>query len=390
MSSQVGSDRAIGPEQTSGATPLPASLHAMADGTDIAVSFDQAMRRLFREVPGTVAVWECGACPVTILARATVDLPLCEVAVEHIDTAERGEDREVVIQPILGLTGVSGILPMSFTRALNDPETDDPGAGRAFLGLIDGRFAQLFYGAYAKSQAAFQAERGETDGVPQYLLDIAGLGTPGLKARLARFGCVDADVARFFANFVGAASRSAYALTRMLESVLGLPVVVNPYRGRWYPIPRALRARLQGHARRSGGNLGLGSSGRTEGKPVERTGSGRPGVVADRAGVSAPGLGAGVVLGSRYYDYQQTFQVLIGPLDFDAYVRWVTRDLDDLIALIRLHQGYIPAVELRFRVRGETIPPLTLGDPSRASLGVSGWIRSTPLQGVVEDATVVL
>jgi type VI secretion system protein ImpH len=85
----------------------------------------------------------------------------------------------------IGLTGPSAVLPTPYTELLLERVRYKDTALRDFLDLFNHRMASLFYRAWERSRFPVAYERGGDNPFTQYLLDLVGMGTRGLRDRLA-------------------------------------------------------------------------------------------------------------------------------------------------------------------------------------------------------------
>lgn len=261
---------------------------------------------------------------------------------------------------LLGLTTPSGVLPRHYTDLIVEREGLGDTALHVFLDMFNDRLIELFYAGWEKTQFHLRFERGDQAGLMAYLLAMAGLGTPGLGSRLdvGPEGVSDLSLA-FFAGLLGQTPRPPVNLEQILRDLIGCPVEVCEFHGRWLLVPDRHRTRL-----------------RTSAKP----GSAVPAV---------GGLGQGIVLGHRVWDRQSTLIVRIGPVDRLAFAKFLPRGrgecvqeqpimqaltgflsyylragLDVRIQLLVVRRA-VPVPCLRFRAEG--VPVV---------LGLSSWLRS--------------
>lgn len=321
------------------------------------VGLDQRLRQLFRNEPSGRSAWDPAALPLPIAPVAELAFPVDETT-DAAFTLSAAAERPIVEQSLIGLTGVAGVLPADFSFDVLDPDNDDAGASRELLSVIESRFAHLLYSAWYRHQSIFHAERGEPHGVPRYLLDIAGFGSERFLDDYCAANGADAALPRYFASIFGMTARSPWGIETVLEAALGASVQCDSFAGRWV---RAAE----------------------DYEPILRT---RPPLNRDQRAVS---LGRGLMCGSYYWDYQQSFTVLVGPLGFDDYFSIITERRTSLLNLVLTLSGPEFRAEIGFSVRAETIRGTVLGDPVSSRLGMSCWILSTPLsEGVAAGASL--
>jgi type VI secretion system protein ImpH len=86
-------------------------------------------------------------------------------------------------------------------------------------------------------------------------------------------------------------------------------------------------------------------------------------------------LGRSAVLGSRVWDVQHKFRIVMGPLCAEQYRRFLPGrpDLARLQALVRHWVGIEFAWDLKLILRRDEVPAFALGD-QRMPLGHASWV----------------
>ena len=102
-----------------------------------------------------------------------------------------------------------------------------------------------------------------------------------------------------------------------------------------------------------------------------------------RLGLSGSTLGQDAILGQKMYDVSGRFRVVLGPLDFDAYRRFLPDgpDRGTLATLVRFFVTDRLDQELELELLGPEVPPLALdtSDPEGLPrLGWTTWLKSQP------------
>ena len=240
----------------------------------------------------------------------------------------------------LGLLGPNGPLPTHLTAYVRERarNANDPTLAR-FLDLFHHRMLSLFYRAWADAQPVVSADRPAEDRFADYVGSLFGIGSPALHERDAV-----PDAAKLhFAGVLAAPTRHAGGLRLILAQFFRVDVAIEPWRGHWMPVPGDAQTRLGG-AR----------------------------------------LGISTVVGTRVWDCQHKFRIVLGPLghrDFERFlpggaslakladwVRNYVRDPLDWDVVLHLKRDEVPA--LRLGARSE----------SGARLGWSTWLTSgTPV-----------
>ncbi|HEX3866544.1 MAG TPA: type VI secretion system baseplate subunit TssG, partial [Gemmatimonadaceae bacterium] len=148
--------------------------------------FFQAVSLLEQLLPDRASVGEY-AVPDEEVVRFETSTPVGFPASEIQALSENGADEPLrMVVNFLGLTGPQGVMPLDYSLyAAQRIRAGDRGF-KDFLGLFDHRIISLFYRAWAKTHAGIGFGEGDSrDWLTKQLLNIVGLGTPGLQARLA-------------------------------------------------------------------------------------------------------------------------------------------------------------------------------------------------------------
>ena len=101
-----------------------------------------------------------------------------------------------------GLIGPVGVLPTHYTAYLLERLAARDTTLREFLDLFHHRLLSLFYRAWEKYRFQVPYERGEVETFTQHLMDLIGLGTPGLHGRQA----VDDQSLLFYTGLIAPAT----------------------------------------------------------------------------------------------------------------------------------------------------------------------------------------
>jgi type VI secretion system protein ImpH len=251
---------------------------------------------------------------------------------------ERASERRAprLVQRVFGLFGPNGALPLHLTEWARDRGRNS--GDWAFLRFVDifhHRMLALFYRAWAQAQPAVSLDRPQQDYFGRRLAALCGLGQPALRDRDSAPDFVKLAHAGVFGRQV----RSAECLQIVLANYFRVPVRIEEFVGQWLAISSAQRTRL-------GAAAGFAR------------------------------LGEDAVIGDRTWHAQSRFRVVLGPLSFEEYERFLpsgasSRALHDLI---RLYVGVEFSWEVRL-VLGKGVVPL-------AWLGNSVWLGWTSWLGV--------
>jgi type VI secretion system protein ImpH len=276
--------------------------------------------------------------------------------------AADGEPPPEMVVTFLGLTGAAGALPYHYTALLLRRVRLKDQALRDFLDLFHHRLLSLFYRAWEKYRLPFVYERSRLggngdDAVSQGLYCLVGMGTAGLRGRLA----FDDEAFLYYAGHFAHAPRSAVALEGVLEDYFAMPIRVEQLHGQWLPLDRDDQALMPSELHPQGQNNQLGLD---------------------------------VVIGERVWDVQSKFRVRVGPLSYRQF-RTLMPNGDGLRPLCQLARTYAGA-EFDFDVQAvlapAEVPWCRLGSEAdgEAYLGWNTWVRCEAFTDVVKDAVFSL
>jgi len=148
-----------------------------------------------------------------------------EVGIDARDEipAESNADEDPALEMtvnFMGLTGPSGVLPVSYTELLIDQRNQyRDTTGHAFLDMFTHRAVSLFYRAWRKHRFYLPYEAGNPDGFSRNLLDIVGVGLSHLQKRLQSSGGGVPD--RFLIHYAGLLSKKPIPAANIAALVHG-------------------------------------------------------------------------------------------------------------------------------------------------------------------------
>ena len=260
--------------------------------------------------------------------------------VQSIEWPEQGQPEMMV--NFMGLTGPNGVLPYCYTELLLERLKAKDYAMEAFLDIFNHRIISFFYRAWEKYRFPTTYYRGD-DNFTHHLLDLIGLGTPGLSDRQA---VADSALLHYAALF-GAQTRSAEALEAILNGYFEVPVEVEQFAGAWYRLDPSSQCNMQ-----------------DEESDSEK-------------------LGAGVVVGDEIWDQQSRVRVCLGPLSLEQYSSFLPEGsaFEPLKALVRFFSNDEVDFEVKLILKKEDVPKCEVGAETSTAprLGWVSWLKSAPL-----------
>jgi len=286
---------------------------------------------------------------VRFKARTSLEFPaseIYEIARERED--ETGAPAQMVVN-FLGMTGPSGVLPVPYTELVIERVRYKDTALRDFLDLFNHRLASLFYRAWEKYRFPVGYERNQKDPFSQFLFDIVGMGTGGLRGRL---GFADEGLL-LYAGLIAQRPHSATAIELILSDYFDVPVDLQQFSGQWLDIDEASLTRV---------------------------------------GAANTELGVNAIVGSRFWDRQSRFRVRIGPLNFEQFQAFLPNGsaFQPVTRLTRYLAGMEFDFDVQLILRAFEVPACQLSTrgPELPMLGWTTWLKTKPLQ--IDDPQLIL
>ena len=303
-------------------------------------SFFQAVRLLERMSPGKEGVGRSvrpGNEIVRFRSHPSLSFPPSEIVDLKAPPPGQEERPPEMTVNFIGLTGPQGVLPHPYTELVRERISHKDTALWSFLDLFNHRFVSLFYRAWEKYRFPIAYERQREDAFTEYLFDLIGMGTPGLRGRMA----VNDQALLLYAGLVAQKPHSAGAIASILRDYFRVPVEIVQFQGQWFPL-----------------------------EPENVT----------TLGQANSELGRTVVAGSSVFVSQSKFRVRLGPLRLAQFVSFLPVG-PALDALHRSHEvPRRPRVRLRHPARPPEggRPPCSLDSKSALPpmLGWTTWVTS--------------
>lgn len=237
-----------------------------------------------------------------------------------------------------GLFGPMGPLPLHLSEYVRDRQRNhgDPTLAR-FADVFHHRALLLFYRAWAQAQPACHLDRPADDGFSRWVGAFIGQADPSLAGR----DSLPDEAKRFQAGTLSRGPKNAEGLAQILRQHFRVPVRLESHVAHWMSLPREDRTRLL------------------------------PAAAAQRR----HGLGVDAVAGSRLWDRQSRFRLLIGPLGLSDYLRFLPGQpaQQQLRDWVRQFVGLSLSWDARLVLRGAEVPRLQLGGRT-TPLGAATWL----------------
>jgi len=243
----------------------------------------------------------------------------------------------------MGLTGPMGVLPYCYTELILERARAKDRTLPAFLDIFNHRMISFFYRAWEKHRFPVTYYLGDEDLFTHHLLDLIGLGTPGLQDRQA----VPDDALLHFTGLLSMQSRSAAALEAILSDYFLVPVEVEQFSGAWYRLDRSTQTCME------------------------------------EDNDDSQQLGGGAVVGDEIWDQRSRVRVKLGPLTLAQYSDFLPDGsaFEPLRALTRFFCNDEFDFEVQLTLEREETPRCEVGFEGDAAprLGWVTWLKSAPL-----------
>jgi type VI secretion system protein ImpH len=313
--------------------------------------FFQAVRLLERNAPERRPVGRYSEpANEAVRFRTRASLTFAPSQIHQLEEAGDGEAAPPqMMVAFMGMTGPAGILPHHYTELLIERTRYKDTALGDFLDLFNHRMISLFYRAWEKYRFPVAYERGEGDRFTEFLFDIVGMGTRGLRQRQS----FPDEILLFYGGLFASRPHSASAMEAMLGDYFGVPAHIDQFSGQWLKL---------------------------EDESLTRIG-----------GMNAE-LGVTAVAGTQVWDAQSKFQVQLGPLTYDEFVRFLPNGSAFLPAteMTRLLAGLEFDFDVRLMLLAEEVPGCVLTTRAKRApmLGWTSWLKTSPF--TEDDSQVVL
>jgi type VI secretion system protein ImpH len=249
----------------------------------------------------------------------------------------------------MGLTGPIGTLPHYYTEFIAERVRNRDTALRDFLDIFNHRMISLFYRAWEKHQFAVGFDSSEECRLTSYILDLIGLGTPGLQMRQS----VSDNTLMFYSGLLALQTRSTIALQSMLVDYFGLPVVVEDFVGVWRRLDASNQCLLEEDESCS--------------------------------------LGISAVVGDEVWDHSRV-RIRVGPLDIDQYRDFLPEG-NAYSAMKALTKAFSTEVEYELQLvlkASDVFGCVLESDEGRFPLGWLTWINSQQQNNEQRCDTILL
>lgn len=263
----------------------------------------------------------------------------------------------------MGLSGVSGVLPLHYTELILRRLKSKDESMREFFDLFNHRTISLFYKAankyrfpvdYERNKLTAPDSKNKQDQTTNALLSLMGLGTNNLTDRLH----TNDESLIYYSGLFTQRVKTASGLKRILQNHFAIPVDIKEFIGQWQVLIDDVRTRLPGQECPQGQNNSLGKS---------------------------------VMLGRKGWFAQGKISIILGPLDRSQLYKFSpgTSALKALDEIVRLYVGFEINYDFIIRIKRSDLPNrIKLTNKKPPIIGWNTWLSSNPNQHYGKNETV--
>lgn len=314
--------------------------------------FFQAVRLLEKIYPERKAVGrEAKITPeiVRFRSRVSLNFPASEIHEfkESFDEFSEEQRLEMFVN-FMGVIGVSGVLPTHYTELVMDRVRYGDTAMWSFLDMFTHRAVSLFFRAWEKYRFPVAYERGKDD-FTHYLFDFAGLGTKGLRGRMS----LDDESLLPYSGLIAQKPHSASSLGQILSDYFGVKSKIVQFFGQWLDLEEE-----------SVSNLGARNS----------------------------LLGTNVIIGTRVWEQQSKFRIILGALTFNEFQSFLPNGTahKPMKSIVNFMVGLEFDFDVQLILQAKQVPStiLTTRAKRRPMLGWTSFLKTKPF--TQDDEQVIL
>jgi type VI secretion system protein ImpH len=314
--------------------------------------FFQAVRLLEKIFPERSAVGG-DALPheetVRFRSRMGLQFPASEIheIKSSFDEHTEREKLEMFIN-FMGMVGVSGAMPVHYTELIMERVRYRDTAMWAFMDIFTHRAVAMFFRAWGKYRFPVNYERGNDD-FTAYLFDFAGLGTDGLRGRMD----LPDESLLPYGGLIAQKPHSAAVLGNILSDYFQIKAKILQFFGQWLDLDSASITKL---------------------------------------GQANSGLGTTAIIGTRVWEQQSKFRIILGALNFNEFQSFLPSGsaYKPLKSIVRFMHGTEFDFDVQLVLKAKQVPStiLTTRAKRRPMLGWTSFLKTKPFKH--DDDQVVM
>ncbi len=314
--------------------------------------FFQAVRLLERLFPEKTAVGRSTTPAEEIVrfrTKVSLNFPASEIhEIKQIyDEIAEQEKVEMFIN-FMGMVGMVGAMPGPYTELVVERTRYGDTTLWSFLDIFTHRSVSTFYRAWEKYRFPVQYERGNDD-FTAFLFDFIGLGTRGLRGKMD----LPDESLLPYGGLIAQRPHSAAALEQILADYFRIKAKIIQFYGQWLLL---------------------------DNESITRVG---------RANHS---LGLNTIVGTRVWDYQSKFRVVLGALNFREFLGFLPNGTayKPMLSIVKFISCGELDFDVQLKLKAKEVPSciLTTRAKRRPMLGWTSWLKTKPF--TQDDDQVIL
>jgi type VI secretion system protein ImpH len=259
-----------------------------------------------------------------------------------------GKQKLEIFVNFMGMVGMMGAMPTHYSELIIDRARYGDRTLWEFLDLFTHRTVSLFFRAWEKYRFPVNYERGKDD-FTEYLFDIVGLGTHGLRGRLD----LDDETLLPYGGLIVQKPHSASAVKNLVSDYFGVPAEIRQFTGQWLALDAESITTL---------------------------------------GAANSTLGVSTIVGTKVWDDQSKFRLKLGPLGFKQFQGFLPNGTayKPVKAILRFMIGQDLDFDIQLKLKAKEVPStiLTTRAKRRPMLGWTSFLKTKPFQK--DDEQVIL
>jgi len=272
-------------------------------------------------------------------SRMGLSFPASEIQElkQSFDEYTEREKLEMFIN-FMGMVGVSGAMPVHYTELIMERVRYRDTAMWAFMDIFTHRAVAMFFRAWEKYRFPVSYERGQDD-FTAYLFDFSGLGTNGLRGRMD----LPDESLLPYGGLIAQKPHSATALGNILSDYFQVKAKILQFFGQWLDLDSASITRL---------------------------------------GQANSGLGTTAIIGTRVWEQQSKFRIVLGALNFNQFQMFLPNGsaYKPLKSIVRFMHGTEFDFDVQLILQAKQVPStiLTTRAMRRPMLGWTSFLKTKP------------
>ena len=260
--------------------------------------------------------------------------PYLDFPASNLARVEKTADgRLQVFVKFLGLLGPQGALPLATTEEVHGWVLMRDEAFPRFLDLLNNRFLQLFFRAWADARPIAQRDRPSEDRFVSYVGTMIGIGSPIYQG----LDTVPDAGKLAFAGLIAPQTKSASRLKSLIAGLFSVKVEIDEFVGSYLELDAGDRTRL---------------------------------------GQRNSGLGSDILVGSSVFSVQDKIRIRIFTRNMGEYVQFLPTGgrCDPLVDIVFFYIGDQLDWEVELAIPTEAVEPVRLS--TFGQLGWTSWLGS--------------